>query len=459
VKLKTTAILAVVFAGLLLFVLFVEKKPKEPGAASEEKLVAVAAAEVESVSLKTGPETLSFRKNDKGEWMMAEPLEAKADSVEVDSLVSALSDLRIERVVEAAGGDPKKYDIPQREAALKIKGQAEPVRILIGPENKLDGTFYGQKAGDPRIVLLPSTLKTPLDKKLFDYRQKDVFRFEAKDVSGIKLKAKDNRWEARKTDGEWFLTSPIKALAKESTLTTLLDSLAGLRAKEFASEAKTPQDLKARGLTDPEYTVALSLPGSSQEIVFALHKAEDKTYATTSQSTKIIVPEADILFDLERKPADLRESKAAVFSSWQADRLTLKRGGLALAVHKAANDKWYLDEAEKEEADASKVDAFLRKIEGLEAAEFIDAPKGPAEYGLDKPSAELTIRTKDSLGEKPVEKTVALTVGKVDAEKKQAVVKNSRFAWLVKADASFLDDFPKEKKDWLAPPPAAPEKK
>lgn len=458
-KPKTTLILAGVFVALLLFVLFIEKKPKEPGAGPEEKLVSVAAADVEAVTLKNGAETLSLRRDDKGEWMIAEPMEAKADSFEVEALVSALSDLRIERIVEAEGGDPKAYDIPQREAGLKVKGQADPIRILIGPENKLDGTLYGQKAGDARIVLLPGSLKTSLDKKLFDYRQKDVFRFEAKDVTAIKLKAKDNRWEARKTEGEWHLTSPLKALAKESQMTSLLESLAGLRAKEFVSEAKAPQELKDRGLADPEYTVALSLPGSSQEIVFALHKAEDKTYATTSQSTKIIVPEADILFDLERKPADLRESKAAVFSSWQADRLTIKRGGLSLEIHKAANDKWYLDQAEKEEADASKVEAFLRKVEGLEAAEFIDAPKAPAEYGLDKPEAELTIRTKDSLGEKPVEKTVSLTVGKVDAEKKQAVIKNARYAWLIKADSSFLDDLPEEKKDWLAPPPAVPEKK
>jgi hypothetical protein len=459
VKLKTTAILAVVFAGLLVFVLFFEKKPTAAGTGPEIKLVSLAAADVESVTLKQGTETLSFRKSDKGEWMITEPMEAKADTVEVESLVSALADLRIERVVEAAGGDPKKYDIPQREISLKVKGQAEPVKILIGPENKLDATFYAQKAGDPRIVLLPSTLKTPLDKKLLDFRQKDVFRFEAKDVTAVKLRAKDSRWEARKTDGEWFFAAPLKALARESQMTSLLESLAGLRAKEFAAEAKTPQELKARGLDAPEYTVALSLPASSQELVFAFHKAEDKTYATTSQSTKIIVPEADILFDLERKPADLRESKVAVFGAWQADQLALKMGAMAVTVHKAANDKWYFDATEKEEADGSKVDTFLRKIEGLEAAEYIDAPKGPAEYGLDKPVAEIIVRTKETATATPVEKAVRLAVGKVDAEKKQAVVRNARFAWLVMADASFLDEFPKDKKDWAALPAAAPEKK
>lgn len=457
-KPRTTLILALVFLGLLAVVLFVDKKPAKDGAETGEKLVAVAAADVTSVTLKQGADAITLRRDDKGEWMVSEPLEAKADAYEADSLASALADLRIERVVEASGGDPKKYDIPQREASLTVKGAAEPIRILIGPESSLDGTLYAQRAGDPRIVLLPSTVKSSLDKKLIDLRRKDVFRFEAKDVTAVRLKAKDSAWEARKADGEWRFVSPLKTLVKESQMTSLLESLAGLKAKEFISEAKSPADLKACGLDKAEYTVALSLPASSQELVFWLHKADDKTYAATSLANKIIVPEADILFDLDRKPADLRESKAAVFFSWQADRLEIKKDGLSLTAHKAANEKWYFDEAEKEEADGSKVDTFLRKIEGLEAAEYIDEPKLPAAYGLDKPTAEIVIRTKDTAAEKPAEKIVRLAAGRVDAEKKQVVLKNDRYTWLVKADASFLDEIPKAKSDWAMAPAAAAKK-
>lgn len=454
-KPRTTLILSVVFLGLLAVVMFVGKKPAKDGAEAGEKLVAVAVADVTSISLKQGAEVLTLRRDEAGGWMVSEPLEAKADAYEADNLASSLADLRIERVVEASGGDPKKYEIPQREASLTVKGTADPIRILIGPESSLDGNLYAQKVGDPRIVLLPSAVKSSLDKKLIDLRQKDIFRFEAKDVTAVRLKAKDSAWEARKTDGEWRFLSPLKTLVKESQMTSLLEALAGLKAKEFVSEAKTPADLKACGLDQAEYAVALSLPAANQELTFWLHKSGDKTYATTSQAGKIIVPETDILFDLDRKPADLRESKAAVFFSWQADRLEIKKEGLALAVHKAANEKWYFDEAEKEEADGSKVDTFLRKIEGLEAAEYIDEPKAPAAYGLDMPSAEIVIRTKDTAAEKPAEKIVRLSAGRVDAEKKQVILKNDRYTWLVKADASFLDEFPKEKKDWLAPPPAA----
>jgi len=124
----------------------------------------VTSADVQKLTLKRPSETLTFKKDDKGEWMIVEPLEAKADSLEVGGLVDAFADLKIDRVVEKAGGDPKKYDIPQREVSLWVKGQDRPVHILLGPPNKIDATVYAQKEGDPRIVLLPSTLTTPLER-------------------------------------------------------------------------------------------------------------------------------------------------------------------------------------------------------------------------------------------------------------------------------------------------------
>jgi len=458
VNFKKTLILLGVFVVLLAAVLLFEKKGKPGAAGPEEKLVQVPSADVEKASLKRGDETLTFKKNESNEWMIIEPLEVKADHYEVSSLVDGFADLRIERVVEKEKGDPKTYEIPKTEVSLWVKGQAEPVKVLVGMENPIDNSFYAQKEGDPRIVLIGSLLKTPLEKKLFDFRQKDIFRFENKDVAGIKLAAKDVKWEARKKDEEWLFESPLKVMAKESNILNLLDALAGLRAKEFAAEAKNPEELKKTGLDKAEYAVTLSLPAANKELVFSLHKAEDKIYATTSDSTKIIVPESDILSQLEKKAEEIRENKVVTFNTWQSNKVAIKKGALALTVTKAPNDKWYFDAAQKEEAEAMKVETFVRRIEGLEAAEYIDQPKALAEYGLAAPESEVTVWTKDT-GEKAVEKSFTIHVGKTDAEKKQAVVKNARLAYLFKVDSAFLDDFPKEKKDWLVAPPAEPEKK
>lgn len=460
-KIKNTIILLGVFVFVLLFILFLDKKgPADKTETPEEKLVALAAADIQKITFKKETETLIFAKDDKGDWMMLEPLEAKADKTEVSQLVDGFADLKIERVIEKESTDLKRYQIPLKEVSIWVKGQDNPVKILIGQENPLGNTFYAQKDGDKRIVLLPSTLKTALDKKLFDFRQKDIFKFETADAASIKLQSKEAAWEAVKKDGEWFFQKPFKARAKDSKITDLLGTLSNQRAKEFVAEAKKAEDLKKTGLDKPEYQVTLSLPKDNKELVFVFHKTDDKTYVTTSQSTKIIVPEIEPLADLDRKPADLRENKVVTFNTWQASKVGLKKDGLSLTLTKASNDKWYFDAAQKEEADASKIDTFVRKIESLEAAEYVDAPKGLAEYGLDKPQAEVTVWTKES-GEKPVEKSFTVLIGKEDKDKKLAVLKNARLDYFFRVDSAFLTEFPKEAKDWKAPEPEKkePEKK
>ena len=150
----------------------------------------------------------------------------------------------------------------------------------------------------------------------------------------------------------------------------------------------------------------------------------------------------------QKNMEDIREKAVLVFNSWEADKVRVKRGDLVLTVVKNAEDKWLFEDGGKE-ADKSKVETFIRKIEGLEAAEFIDAPAGLQEYGLAPPQVEVTVWTKS--GEK--EKEFQVLFGTEDQEKKQVVVKNPKLEYLFRVDSSVLGDFPKAVKDWTPAPP------
>lgn len=464
-RFKTTLILLAVFAGLLAFVLIFESKGKKEEALKEkeQKLVDVAAADVERIELKKEDGTISFRKDGKGAWQITAPLEGKADEAEVDGLLSGFSSLRIERVVEKEAKDLKAYEIPGREVALWVKGKAAPVRILIGMENPLDKSLFAKREDDPRLVLLSSSLKATLDKKVFDFREKDIFKFETADVKSVRVRAADVSWEAvREADG-WLLKSPVRALANKSKVDTLLESLSALKAKEFLSETKSPEDIKRLGLGKPEYEVALTMPAANKDIVFSFHKDRDKSSVMTSQSNKIIAFEGSLLADLEKKPDELREKKVAQFASWEANRISVKEGPFRLSAAKEkANDeeKWHLETAAREVADGAKIEELIRKIEGLETTAFVDNPKSLSEYGLDKPAAEVTVWTKGYDGKAG---ETGLLVGKEDKGKKQVVVKNVRLDYLFRVDSSFLQDLPKGTKDWTAesasPPDAGNKKK
>jgi len=445
-KFKTTIILFAVFLALLAFVLLFEFKGKGEKD-EEEKLLALSSNDVQKVTLKKEDETITFQKNEEGEWLITEPLEAKADKYEVDRLAGDFSDLKIERVVEEEPEDLEKYSIPQKEISLWFKDRDKPIKILIGMENPLGNTFFAKRDDETRVVLIPSSLKSLMEKSLFDFREKNIFKFETDDVKSVKLRAKKTRWVASKKGEEWFFRNPVNALAKASKIDDILSSLSGLKAKEFVSEEKKEDDVKKYGLDRPEYEITLGLPLENQEVTFTLHKGEDKLYATTSLSTKIVEAEDSLLSDLEKEAEELREKEVANFYSWEANRLHLKMGEIDWELIKDEEDNWHFESPLKEEADKSKIQTFIRKIESLEATEFIDPPSSLnlKDYGLDNPQAEVKIWV-DEDEEKAKEITVL--IGSEDKESKKVVVKNARFDYLFRMDSAFLEEFPQDIQDW-----------
>jgi len=452
VKFKNTIVLFAVFLVLLVAVLLFESKglKNQEKKEKEAKLVDLAVADILKMTLKNESGAMTFQKDEKGEWLITEPLEVQADGMEVDSLAESFAGLRIERVVEAEPKDLKTYEIPNREITLWVKGKDLPVKVLVGMENPIDSTLFAKREDEKRVVLLASSLKTTVDKKLFDFRGKDVFKFETADIRAIKVRAGDVAWAASKKDDGWELTAPIAALANGSRLDNLLYTLSGLKAKEFVSENKSDEDIKKNGLDKPEYEVVLSMPPGNKEAVLSLQKSDDKVYAASSLSNKIVLVDGAVLNDLGKKADEYREKKTAVFNSWEADRIFVTKGGLTVAAVKDKvkdEEKWRLEAPDKPEADGSKVETLIRRIESLEAVEFIDTPKDLAEYGLDKPEAEVKVWVKD--GENKT-REITILVGKEDKEKKQVVVKNAGLGYLFRVDSAFLEDFPREAKDWKA---------
>jgi hypothetical protein len=323
-------------------------------------------------------------------------------------------------------------------------------------ENPLDNTFFAKRDDETRVVLIPSSIKILMEKKLFDFRQKDIFRFETDEVKSIKLRAKETSWEASKKEEEWFLKKPVDALAEENKIDTVLNSLSGMKAKEFVSEEKKKEELKKYGFSRPEYEITLAMPLSNQEVTFLLHKEEDKLYATTSLSSKIVIVEEVVLSDLEKKVEELREKGVADFYSWEANRLYLKKGEIELTVAKDEDDIWRFESPVKDEADTDKILAFIRKIESLEAEEFIDPPLSLKDYGLDSPMGEVKIWVKD---DEDKVKEITVLFGSEDKETKIIVLKNTRFDYLFRIDSSVLEEFPKDIKDWKAEKKEEKEKK
>ncbi|HEK85098.1 MAG TPA: DUF4340 domain-containing protein [Candidatus Aminicenantes bacterium] len=457
-RFRTTLILMVIFIVLLTGVVLIEhhsevtKEKKE----KQEQLTDIKSAEIEKISLKNeGQPTITLQKDDKGNWKIIEPLVTEADNYEANSLAENFAGLRIEKVVEkqAQAQDLKAYEIPKKEVILWVKGQKQPIKILIGMENPLDNTLYAKREDQSQVVLLPSYLKYSLDKKLFDLRKKELLKFETKDVQAIEVHSKDLNWKARRQGENWLLVQPVEALAAKSQIDSLLDKLSGLKAKDFLVEEKKDEDLKNYNLDKPEFTIKLDLP-SAEQISIQLAKKGEKLIASSSLSKKIIEIDNQILTDLNKKIDDWREKKVANFNSWEVTSISIKRVNQIIAANKEKvtekgkeEEKWQLQAEgnKKELADESKIESVLRKLEYLEASGFIDQPTNLSDYGLDKPEIEIIIKSQPQDQEA---QEIRLLLGKDDKTKKQVVVKNASWKYLFLVDDSFLSELPTKIDDW-----------
>jgi len=457
-RFKTTIILLIIFIIALAGVLLIENKSK---AVKEEKekldmLTDLKISDIEKLQLTSSDQSsITIKKDEQGNWQIIEPLITEADSYEVNNLVETLASLRIEHVVDDQPADLKEYGFNQQEIKIWLKGQTEPLVILTGMENPLDGTLYAKRADETRVVLLPGYLKSSLDKKLFDLRSKEIIRFDPEKVQAIELNSKENAWKLIKKGESWYFTSPIEALASTSQIDSILNNLSTVKAKDFLAEEKRPEDLKASGLDQPDYTIKLIL-ADGQELAINLNKKEEKLLATSSQLAKIVEVEAQLVNNVARPASELREKKVALFNSWEATSLAIKKGDRSFVVIKEKSgekgqeqEDWYLltDGGQKELADSSKVESFLRNLEYLQAVDFIDRPGDLKKYGLDKPEYEITLKTKS---EDTEEKSINLFFGQKLEGKDQLAVQNSDFNYLFLIESSALASWPAGPEDFKA---------
>ncbi|MFC2158830.1 DUF4340 domain-containing protein [Acidobacteriota bacterium] len=460
-KFKTTAILFAVFVVLLAFVLLFDSKGTDEDDTSG-KLVALSSEDVESIEFKSLEDTLSFKKNENGEWQITSPIQAQGDKNEVDRLAGDFADLTFDRIVEEEVTDLKKYGIPDKEVTLLFKDKPEPVKILIGMENPLDNSLFAKRSDDTKVVLLSSSVKSLLDKKLFDFRKKDIFTFDTAAVQSANISSPDQKWQAEKREGDWWLKTPIEALAQSGEITSLLSSLSSIKAAEFLTEEKTPEKLIEFGLDKPDYTVSLKLPIENQELTFKLHKKDDNIYVTTDQSTKMIRTEDTVLENLDKKFEEFRSRDVADFYSWEVNKVSIIQGESALTVVKSDEGNWNFGPANGESADKDKIEGLVRKLDSLEAESFIDSPTDLKGYGLDPPQFKIKLSTQESDGSiKEITLLIGTTEIKMEppvgqeieeekdpTETKLVIVKNPRFGYLFKTKAEFLDDIPVNAEAW-----------
>lgn len=385
--LKSTALLGLVLAGLVAYIYFYESK-REPSAGTDtkkEKVFGVDQAKIAALSIASsaGESTMLEKQGDR--WKMLTPVATDADESEVSSVVSNLSSLEMQRVVEEAAKDLKQYglDPPRVDVGFKADGDKEFRHLQIGDKTATGGDLYAKLGSSPRVFLISGFLDSTFDRKTFDLRDKTVLKFERDKVDGVEVRTAQQTLRFAKADDAWRMVAPVEARADFGAVEGLIGRFNTGQMRAIA--AAEPSDLKEYGLDAPEYTVTLNAGSARAQIAVGSKTPDGTFYAKDASRPMVFTVESFLTDDLKKAPADYRPKDLFEFRSFSGTRFEIVRNGRATVFEKqkgkdANTAETWAQTAPAAKADETKIVDFLSKFSNLRADSFVDAlPSGATE--------------------------------------------------------------------------------
>ncbi len=346
-------------------------KAKTP-ADTATKLLTIPDDQFQEIKIQKLTGELLDLKRENGKWQMTAPKAMPADQDAAGSIVSALANLNADKVVEDKAADLKPYglDTPTLDVQI-IRKDGKTDRLLIGDDTLNGSGAYAKLANSAKVVTVGTTVKTSLDKRPDDLRDKRLLTFDSDKLSRVELAAKGSPVEFGKNgQNEWQIVKPRPLRADGSAVDGLVSKLKDAKmdltdadaAKQFAASAK----VATVTVTDAGGTQTLEVRRDKDKNVFAKSSAVEGIYKTT----------ADLADALEKGVDDFRNKKVFDFGFSDPNQVTVQG-----KVYTKAGDKWM---ANGKTMDNSTVQNLIDKLRDLAATKF-------AEKGGGQPVFEATV--------------------------------------------------------------------
>ena len=149
-----------------------------------------------------------------GKWQITGPKPYPADQEAVAVVLSTLSGLNADRIVEENASDRKQYGLEPAQVELDISGKnGATQRLLLGDDTVAGGDVYAALVTDPRVFTIASYNKSSLAKSLNDLRDKSLLTLSADKVSRVELIRKGEDLEFDRTKDGWQILKPSSSPA------------------------------------------------------------------------------------------------------------------------------------------------------------------------------------------------------------------------------------------------------
>jgi hypothetical protein len=397
-KMNSLLIAAIVLAALSGVLYWSNhRKPAEPAikisADASTKILTLSQADIAKVEIKkkSGDE-VTLAKNDSGKWQIMGAMPLLADQNEVSSMLSTLSSLSSERLIEEKASSLADYGLAQPVVEVDVTEKNNKTqKVLIGDSTPAGNAAYVALAGDPRVFTLANFSKTSLDKSAKDLRDKRLLLFEQDKLSRVELTAKKVDIEFGRNKDHWQIEKPKPFRADDSKVEEVIRKLG--EAKMDLSASDEDQKKAAAAFNSGTALATAKVTDASGTEELQVRKNKEDYYAKSSAVEGVYKVGSELGTALDKSVDDFRNKKLFDLGFTDPEKIEMHDGAKAYFLTKGGSD-WFSADGKK--VDAIGAEGFVEKVRDLAASKFADS-------GYTSPAVEVTVT---SNGGKTVEKVL-----------------------------------------------------
>jgi hypothetical protein len=388
-KFRGLATAVVVLAALGGAAWWSERKEKananKPPADAPPKILSVPEDQFKQIDLiKRAGDTTELSKAD-GKWRIVEPKPLAADPDAVTSLVSSLSSLASDRVIEDKASDLSSYGLATPSEQVKITRKDGKVQtLLIGDDTPTGAGTFAKVDSDPRVFTIASYTKSSLDKTSKDLRDKRLLTFNSDKLTRVDLTAKGPTIEFGKNNqNEWQILKPRPLRADGLQVDELVRKLKDAKM----DTSGTDEDAKkaVAGFSTGARVAVADVTDASGNQQIEVRKDKDKNYYAKSSAVEgIYKVTSDLGEGLDKGLDDFRNKKLFDFGFNDPSKLDIHNGA-AQATYQKSGEKWM---SGAKQMDSASIQAFVDRLRDLTSAKFLDSGNGPSVF-------EVTVTSND----------------------------------------------------------------
>jgi hypothetical protein len=408
------------------------------------KMLSLKEGDISRIEIKKkGVDSVSLVKNDAGKWQITAPKALGADQDAISSMVSMLSSLNSDRLVEDKASDLKQYGLAEPALELDITTKDnKSQKLLLGDDTPTGSAAFAVIAGDPRVFTIASYTKTSVDKGLNDLRDKRLMTSDFDKVSQIELLAKKQDIQFGRNKDAWQIVKPKPLRADNFQVEELTRKLKD--AKMDLGAAADDQKKTASAFTAATQIATVKVTDASGTQQLQVRKNKDDYYAKSSVVAGVYKVGSDLGKSLDKSVDDFRNKKLFDLGYEEPSKVEMHDGSKAYDLTKGGQDWW----SDGKKMDDFSVQSFLDKVRDLSASKFVDS-------GFAQPALEVTVTSKDN---KRVEKVLVSKNGD------KYVAKRENEPALYELDSKAVTDLQKAASELkpapeAKPAPAEPKKK